>query len=72
MLYLFEIELDRAAADFALQRKEIAGIHFVALDDLEDHVAVYTAKIVRRAVQAVEDDERGVYLENGEPPEWAG
>lgn len=71
MLYLFEIELDRAAADFALQRKEIAGIHFVALDDLEEHVAAYTAKIVRRAAQAVEEDERGVYLENGDEPEWA-
>lgn len=71
MLYLFEIELDRVATDFVLQRKEIAGIHLVALDDLDAHVAAYTAKVIRRAVTAIESGETGVYLEDGESPDWA-
>lgn len=71
MLYLFDVELDRPADEFALQRKEIAGIHFVGLDELDDHVAAYTAKVIRRAVTAIENGESGVYLENGDEPGWA-
>ena len=71
MLYLFDVELDRPAGEFALQRKEIAGIHFVGLDELDDHVAAYTAKVIRRAVTAIENGESGVYLENGDEPGWA-
>lgn len=71
MLYLFEVTLDRGPADFTLQRKEIAGIHHVAVDDLDAHVAAYTAKIVREAIVAAEAGQFGVYLENGERPHWA-
>ncbi|AIF39968.1 hypothetical protein HX89_02090 [Dermacoccus nishinomiyaensis] len=71
MLYLFDVELDRPAGEFALQRKEIAGIHFVGLDELDDRVAAYTAKVIRRAVTAIENGESGVYLENGDEPGWA-
>lgn len=71
MLYLFEVELDRPATEFTLQRREIAGIHHVALDDLEEHVAAYTARIIREGVAAIEDGRYCVYLENGESPDWA-
>lgn len=70
MLYLFEVELDRPATEFTLQRREIAGIHHVALDDLDEHVAAYTARIIREGVAAIENDRFGVYLENGESPDW--
>ena len=54
MLYVFEATLDRSSDDFTLQRKEIAGIHHVAPDDLDDHVAAYTAKVIRQAVAAAD------------------
>lgn len=71
MLYVFEVRLDRGVADFTLQRKEIAGIHHVAPDDLDDHVAAYTAKVIRQAIAAADAGRFGVYLENGEAPDWA-
>ena len=52
MLYVFEATLDRSSDDFTLQRKEIAGIHHVAPGDLDDHVAAYTAKVIRQAIAA--------------------
>ena len=70
MLFVFDVELDRGVDEFVLQRKEIAGIHFVELDELDAHVAAYTAKVVRRAEQARAAGEFGVYLENGEEPDW--
>lgn len=70
MLYLFDVEIDRGATDFTLQRKEIAGVHHVAPDALDDHVAAYTAKIVREAIAATAAGELGVYLEDGERPTW--
>lgn len=71
MLYVFEVRLDRGVGDFTLQRKEIAGIHHVQPDDLDAHVAAYTAKVIRQAITAAEAGLFGVYLENGEPPAWA-
>lgn len=71
MLYVFEATLDRSSDDFTLQRKEIAGIHHVAPGDLDDHVAAYTAKVIRQAVAAADAGRFGVYLENGEAPDWA-
>lgn len=71
MLYVFEVRLDRDVSEFTLQRKEIAGIHLVAPADLDEHVAEYTAKVIRQAIAAEEAGVFGVYLENGEAPEWA-
>ena len=70
MLYVFDVVLDRVPGEFTLQRKEIAGIHHLELADLDAHLAAYTAKVVREAVAAGERGEFGVYLENGERPEW--
>lgn len=71
MLYVFDVEIDQDPGDFVLQRREIAGIHFVDVEALEDHVAAYTAKVVREAVKAANEARFGVYLENGEAPDWA-
>ena len=41
------------------------------LPDLDDHVAAYTAKVIRQAIAAADAGRFGVYLENGEAPDWA-
>lgn len=71
MLYVFEVDVDRPVAEFALQRKEIAAVHSVSTSDLDQHVAQYTAAVVRQAVKTADEGRAGVYLENGEFPDWA-
>ena len=71
MLFVFEVSLDREASDFVLQRKEIAGIHFIADDEFDAHLAPYTARVLRQANRAAAAGVAGVYLEDGQHPDWS-
>lgn len=65
VLFLF-----RAAADpnlleaVHLEPREIAGLHWVEVDDLNDHVADYTARLIRAGLRAAHT----LYLEDGRAP----
>ena len=71
MLFVFEVEIDRSVDEFVLQRREIAGVHPLESKDFEARLAPYTARVLRRALQARDNDEVGVYLEDGSAPEWS-
>lgn len=70
MLFVFEARINRDLSDFVLQHREIAGVYFLDEVEFDDRLASYTARVVRRALAAREAGEFGVYLENGEHPEW--
>lgn len=60
-LFVFDVELDRSP--HTLQPREIKAVHWVAPDELDAHVADYTARVVRAALAAPTT----VYLEDGRP-----
>ena len=50
-----------------LEHREIAALHWCASEDLDEHVADYTARLVRAALRATEP----LYLEDARPAEQA-
>jgi 8-oxo-dGTP pyrophosphatase MutT (NUDIX family) len=65
-LFVFEASVPAGSFDGArLEEREIAALHWCGLDDLDTHVADYTARLIRAAV----DTERALYLEDGLPRE---
>ena len=63
---LFLFDLGRVPADWVagltLQPREIVAVHWVAVEDLDTHIAPYAARLIRSALAA----DRTAYLENGE------
>lgn len=68
VLFLFDLGSvsARLATRARLLRREIRAVHWVGADDLRDHVAPYTAEMVRRVLAG---DGRTAYLENSAVPE---
>lgn len=46
-----------------LEHREIAALHWCPPEDLDEHVADYTARLVRAALEATEP----LYLEDARP-----
>lgn len=60
-LFVFDVELDSPPQ--SLQPREIRAVHWVAPDDLGQHVAAYTVRVVEQALAS----DVPVYLEDGRP-----
>jgi len=73
VLFLFDLgSVERSfSEDLTLLRREIKAVHWVAPEDLADHVAPYTARMLE---QVLERDHTAypVYLENSEIPGGLG
>ena len=65
---LFLFDLGRVPADWVagltLQPREIVAVHWVAVEDLDNHVAPYAARLLRAALTPAPR----AYLEDGLPP----
>ncbi|TWE11340.1 NUDIX hydrolase [Rudaeicoccus suwonensis] len=71
MLYLFDITLPEHDLDSpVLQPREIKAIHWCDQAELAQHAADYTARLVQRGIQAVDEEGATAYLENGFDPHW--
>ncbi len=60
-LFVFDVELDRPP--HSLQPREIRAVHWLAPEDLGEHVAEYTVRVVQQALAS----DVPVYLEDGRP-----
>ena len=68
MLFVFETALPDELRGAQLLPREIKAVHWVHPDELDAHVAPYTAAVTRAAIAALADGTGTVYLENGRPP----
>ncbi|NNG38602.1 NUDIX hydrolase [Flexivirga sp. ID2601S] len=70
-LFLFDVEADPAAlARATLQPREIRAIHWCDEEQLADHAADYTVRVVREAIAALDAGTGTAYLEDGRPADW--
>lgn len=60
-LFVFDVELDRPP--HTLQPREIRAVHWLAPEELGEHVAEYTVRVVEQALAS----DVPVYLEDGRP-----
>ena len=72
VLFVFDVHVPAGQLDRArLQPHEIRAVHWVDDEQLAQHVADYTTRVVRRAQAALDAGAGTVYLEDGEPVGWA-
>lgn len=62
-LFVFAASLPAGTDHATLLPREIKAIHWVAVDDLAEHVAPYTVDVVRETLAALGDGERTAYVE---------
>lgn len=69
VLFLYDLgAVDRSFADgLTLSRRELKGVHWVALDDIGEHVAPYTARMLERVLTG-DRPAYALYLENSDVP----
>jgi 8-oxo-dGTP pyrophosphatase MutT (NUDIX family) len=69
ILFLFDLGSVESARTkrMSLLKREIREVHWVAVDDLDEHVAPYTAAMVRHVVDARSGSGATVYLEDSAP-----
>ncbi len=69
VLFLFDLGTIDAAKTkrMTLLRREIREVHWVAVDDLDDQVAPYTAAMIRHVLGAPSTAGATVYLEDSAP-----
>lgn len=67
-LFVFDVRVTSEPG--ALQPREIAATHWRSVPDVGAHTADYTARVIERAVRAIDEGTGTVYLENGEDPAW--
>lgn len=67
-LFVFDVRVTSEPG--RLQPREIQATHWRSVPDVGAHTADYTARIIDRAVRAIDEGTGTVYLENGEDPAW--
>ncbi len=67
-LFVFDVRVTSEPG--ALQPREIAATHWRAVQHVGAHTAEYTARIIERSVQAIDEGTGTVYLENGQDLAW--
>ncbi len=69
ILFLFDLGTIQAAKTrrMSLLKREIREVHWVAPADLDDHVAAYTAAMLRYVIEPGPGAGRTVYLEDSAP-----
>ena len=67
-LFVFDVQVPSEPT--RLQPREIKAVHWRAVDDAGAHTADYTARLIERAVRAIDDRTGAVYLENAHDPSW--
>lgn len=67
-LFVFDVRVTSEPG--RLQPREIQATHWRSVPDVGAHTADYTARVIDRAVRAIDEGTGTVYLENGEDPAW--
>ncbi|TWP37940.1 NUDIX hydrolase [Leekyejoonella antrihumi] len=70
-LFLFEATVSaQQLSEAVLQPREIKALHWCDEREFADHAADYTTRLVRRAVQQLDEGVGTAYLEDGRDPDW--
>ena len=70
-LFLFEATVPlHQVREAVLEPREIKALHWCDHRTFAEHAADYTTRLVRRAVQQIDDGGGTAYLEDGRDPDW--
>lgn len=71
VLTVFDVRVPAERLERArLEPREIRAVHWADAEQVREHCAPYTARVLQAAIDAVDTASGTVYLEDGRPPRW--